>query len=126
MPQWIPVVASVVVGAVFLVAGGSKVAAGPQWPVQARGLGAPTVSIPIVPWVEIAIGALLVVQFGRRRAAVAALVVLAAFTALIAWQLARGRRPPCACFGAWSAKPLGVGHLARNGVLIALGVLALF
>ena len=126
MPQWIPVVASVVVGAVFLVAGGSKVAAGPQWPVQARGLGAPTVLIPIVPWVEIAIGALLVVQFGRRPAAVAALGVLAAFTTLIAWQLARGRRPPCACFGAWSAKPLGVGHLARNGALIALGVLALF
>jgi len=126
MPQWIPVVASVVVGAVFLVAGGSKVAAGPQWPVQARGLGAPTVLIPIVPWVEIAIGALLVVQFGRRPAAVAALVVLAAFTALITWQLARGRRPPCACFGAWSAKPLGVGHLARNGALIALGILALF
>ena len=126
MPEWIPVAASIIVGAVFLIAGGSKIAAGPQWPVQARGLGAPAVLIPIVPWVEIAIGALLVVQFGRRPGAVAALVVLTAFTALIAGQLARGRRPPCACFGAWSAKPLGAGHLARNGALIALGVLALF
>jgi len=126
MPEWIPVAASIIVGAVFLIAGGSKIAAGPQWPVQARGLGAPAVLIPIVPWVEIAIGALLVVQFGRRPGAVAALVVLTAFTALIAGQLARGRRPPCACFGAWSAKPLGAGHLARNGALIVLGVLALF
>jgi hypothetical protein len=40
--------------------------------------------------------------------------------------LVAGRRPECACFGAWSAKPIGVGHVVRNGVLLALAVLALW
>ena len=125
MPDWIPIVAAVVVGIVFLVAGGSKIAAGPEWSVQARGLGAPAIVIPAVPWVEILIGAVLVVQVARRPAAAAAVAVLVVFTVLIVGQLARGHRPPCACFGAWSAKPLGLGHVVRNTALICLGVLAL-
>jgi hypothetical protein len=52
--------------------------------------------------------------------------MLVAFTALIVRRLAEGKRPPCACFGAWSAKPLGIGHVARNGALIGLATLALF
>ena len=125
MPDCIPVVAAVVVGIVFLVAGGSKIAAGPEWPVQAHGLGAPAILIPVVPWVEILIGAALVAQIARQAAAVAAVGMLVVFTGMIIGQLAQGRRPPCACFGAWSAKPLGLGHVARNAALIALGVLAL-
>ncbi len=125
MPEWIPVVAAVIVGIVFLVAGGSKIAAGPEWPVQARGLGAPAIVIPAVPWVEILIGAVLVVQIARRPAAAAAVAVLVVFTVLLIGQLARGHRPPCACFGAWSVKPLGLGHVVRNMALIGLGMLAL-
>jgi uncharacterized membrane protein YphA (DoxX/SURF4 family) len=124
--DWIPVAASIVVGVVFLVAGASKIAAGAEWPVQARGLGAPAVTIPLVPWVEIAIGAVLVVQVARQPAALAATAMLVVFTVLIVVQLAQGRRPPCACFGAWSAKPLGAGHVVRNVALIALSVIALF
>lgn len=126
MADWIPIAASIIVGVVFLVAGASKIAAGPEWPVQARGLGAPAATVPFVPWIEITIGALLVVQVARRPAAIAATMMLVVFTALIVMQLAQGRRPPCACFGAWSAKPLGAGHVARNTALIALGVVALF
>jgi uncharacterized membrane protein YphA (DoxX/SURF4 family) len=118
-------VASVVLGVAFVVAGGSKLAAGEQWPAQARGLGAPQWSIPIVPWMELALGAVLVAQVARRAAAIAALAVLVAFTGLIVMRLREGRHPPCACFGAWSAKPLGVGHVVRNAVLAALAVVAL-
>jgi uncharacterized membrane protein YphA (DoxX/SURF4 family) len=121
----IAVVASVVLGVAFVVAGGSKLAAGEQWPAQARGLGAPQWSIPIVPWMELALGAVLVAQVARRAAALAALAVLVAFTGLIVMRLREGRHPPCACFGAWSAKPLGVGHVVRNAVLAALAVVAL-
>jgi uncharacterized membrane protein YphA (DoxX/SURF4 family) len=121
----IAVVASVVLGVAFVVAGGSKLAAGEQWPAQARGLGAPQWSIPIVPWMELALGAVLVAQVARRAAAIAALAVLVAFTGLIVMRLREGRHPPCACFGAWSAKPLGVGHVVRNAVLAALAVVAL-
>lgn len=126
MADWVAVAAAVVLGAVFLVAGASKIAAGPDWTVQAKGLGAPTVTIPVVPWVEIALGGLLVAQVQRPLASLAALALLVVFTVLIGTQLAKGRRPPCACFGAWSAKPLGAGHLARNVGLMVLGVLALF
>jgi uncharacterized membrane protein YphA (DoxX/SURF4 family) len=119
-------VASVLLGLAFLVAGASKIAAGPGWPEQARGLGAPAVVIPVVPWVEIVLGALLVTQIARRAAALAACVLLVVFTGLLVVRLAQGRRPPCACFGAWSSRPIGPGHLARNAALAALGVIALF
>jgi uncharacterized membrane protein YphA (DoxX/SURF4 family) len=118
--------AAILLGLAFLLAGGSKLAAGPGWPEQARGLGAPTVVIPVLPWFELALGAVLVVQVAPTVAAVVALGLLAAFTVLIVRRLAEGRHPPCACFGAWSAKPLGWGHVARNAALIGLGVVALF
>ena len=119
-------VAAVLLGVVFLVSGGSKLAAGPAWPDQARGLGAPPVVVPVLPWLEIVLGALLVVQLAPVLAASIALVVLVAFTALIVRRLAEGAHPPCACFGAWSSKPLGRGHVARNVGFMALGVVALF
>ncbi len=119
------VIASVLLGAAFLVAGGSKIAAGEAWPEQARGLGAPSFVIPVLPWFEIVLGAALVAQVAPVPVAVVALVTLVAFTALIARRLAQGAHPPCACFGAWSAKPLGAGHLVRNGVLILLAVVVI-
>lgn len=118
-------VASIVVGVAFLVAGGSKLAAGPSWPVQAAGLGAPSIAVPLLPWVELVTGAALVLQLGRPAPAIAAIVSLAAFSGLIALRLSQGRRPVCACFGAWSAKPIGPSHLLRNGALLGLAVLAL-
>ncbi len=118
-------VASIVLGLVFVVSGGSKIAAGPGWPEQARGLGAPAIVVPVLPWVEIVLGALLVTQVVPIAAAFFAIVLLAAFTVLISLRLIEGRHPPCACFGAWSSKPLGAGHIARNVVFMALGVLAL-
>lgn len=117
--------ASILLGLAFLVAGGSKLAAGPSWPEQARGLGAPSVVVPVLPWFELVLGAVLVVQVAPVVAAAVALGLLAAFTALIVRRLAQGRHPPCACFGAWSAKPLGWGHVARNVALAALGVVVL-
>jgi hypothetical protein len=44
---------------------------------------------------------------------------------LILRRLAEGQRPPCACFGAWSTKPLGRGHVVRNLGFIGLAVVAL-
>lgn len=118
-------VASVILGASFLVAGASKLAEREAWPAQARGLHAPAVVIPIVPWWELVLGALLVVQGGRPFVAVLALATLLAFSVLIARRLAAGDHPPCACFGAWSATPIGSRHLVRNGVLMVLAVLAM-
>lgn len=121
----VALVASVVLGVAFLVAGGSKLAAGDGWPAQAAGLGAPRIAVPTLPWIELAVGAALVFRLVPPWPAAVALALLGAFTVLIAVRLAEGERPPCACFGAWSSKPIGPSHLVRNGALIALGVLSL-
>jgi uncharacterized membrane protein YphA (DoxX/SURF4 family) len=118
-------VAAVIVGISFLVAGGSKLAAKHSWPEQARGLGAPLWAIPIVPWVELVLGAALIVQLGRRASAACAIALLVVFTALIANRLRHGEHPPCSCFGAWSASPIGARHLLRNAALLAAAIVAL-
>lgn len=93
--------------------------------MQAAALGAPAIAIPLVPWLEIGVGALLCAQIARPVVASIAALMLVAFTALLVARLARGQRPPCACFGSWSAKPLSWKHLARNAVLLALAVVAI-
>ena len=118
------VIASIVIGGAFLVSGGAKVAAGRAWPVQARALGAPAVAIPLVPWLEIVVGALSCAQVARPVPAAIALLMLAAFSALIIVRLVQGRHPPCACFGPWSAKPLSWRHLVRNAVLAAVALVS--
>ncbi len=118
-------VASILLGFVFLVSGASKIAAGPAWPEQARGLGAPSFVVPVLPWFEIVLGAVLVMQVVPVLAAATALVVLVLFTALIARRLVQGQHPPCACFGTLSTKPLGRGHVVRNVGFMALAVAAL-
>lgn len=117
-------VAEVVLGGVFLLAGASKVVARREWPVQAAQLGAPDVVAPLVPWWEIVVGALLVVGVASPWPAVAAGATLVAFTALLMRLIARGEHPPCACFGGFSARPIGWGHVARNAVFLGLAVTA--
>ena len=114
--------ARIVLGGVFVAAGLLKVR-DPAWPAAAREFGAPSWTVPALPWIEIAIGALVGAQL--RWAAGAALALLLAFTVLMARHLARGERVPCGCFGAASAKPVDAAALARNGVLCVLAVLAL-
>lgn len=118
-------VASVALGLVFLVSGGSKIAAGPAWPQEASEMGAPTFSVPVLPWIEVVLGAVLVMQLAPLVAGVAALSMLVVFTALIARRLAEGRHPPCACFGSWSSKPLGRSHVVRNVAFSTLAVVVI-
>lgn len=122
----VSLIASIVLGVAFVVAGGSKIAAGPAWPVHAQALGAPAIAAPILPWVELSVGAALMAQLFEPVAALVAIALILAFSVLIIRRLSQGRRPVCACFGAWSAKPIGPGHLVRNAVMLVLGVLALF
>lgn len=116
---------SILLGVVFLVSGASKVASRAEWNRLALEFGAPAIVRRALPWVEIVLGALLVVNLGRRAAAVAALMLLAAFTAAILVHLRRGEHPSCACFGAWSSRPLGPGQVARNVLLMGLCLLAM-
>jgi uncharacterized membrane protein YphA (DoxX/SURF4 family) len=119
-------IASVLLGVVFVVAGASKLAAGERWTANARELGAPVRVAMFVPWAELVVGALLVVQFGVPWPAIAAIVMLAGFSILLAAHLRDADRPSCACFGQWSDSEIGAGHLVRNAVFVGLAVLATF
>jgi uncharacterized membrane protein YphA (DoxX/SURF4 family) len=116
--------AALVLGLVFVVAGGGKVSRAREWPAQAAQLGAPRRLAPLVPWWEIVVGALLVAGVGWPWPVLAAGVTLVVFTVLILRVLARGEHPPCACFGAWSAAPLGMRHVVRNVAFLAVAGLA--
>ncbi|MGB8858268.1 MAG: MauE/DoxX family redox-associated membrane protein [Ilumatobacteraceae bacterium] len=118
------VMASVLVALVLLVAGVSKLAAPAAWRSQSEGLGVPWVLARPMPLVELGLGALLMVQLQRHAVAWCAVVLLAVFTGLLLLRLAQGRRPPCACFGSLSSRPIGARHLARNAALLALATLA--
>jgi uncharacterized membrane protein YphA (DoxX/SURF4 family) len=80
---------------------------------------------PVLPWLEIGLGALLVAGLGRPWDAAAAIALLVAFSAAIGVHLRRGDAVPCGCFGAASTRPVGGRDLVRNAVLVGLAVVAL-
>ncbi|MDP8976368.1 MAG: hypothetical protein M3N28_08420 [Actinomycetota bacterium] len=113
-----------VVGTVLLLAGAFKLAHR-AWPRAAAELGAPRWVIGALPWLELALGALLLAGVGGRWTAGSACALLALFTAAVAIRLRLGTTAPCGCFGETSAEPLGVDTLVRNVVLTlvaAMGV----
>ena len=113
----------IVVGVVFLASGALKLRQA-SWPGTARAFGAPGFVIPLLPRVELVLGAMLAAQIGGPWVPLAALVLLLVFTGAIAAQLARGRQVPCACFGELSAKPVSGMTIARNGALCVLAAAA--
>ena len=114
------IAASLILGAVFLLSGILKMSALRQWRTQSADLGVPRVVATFVPVIELVVGALLTAQVERRVVALVAAALLVGFTILLVLRLAQGRRPPCACFGALTTKPIGWRNLVRNGVLLAL------
>lgn len=114
------VAASVVLGAVFLLAGILKVSAPLRWRSESAGLGVPGWVAGVVPFAELIVGALLVGQVAPRQVAIVAAALLLGFTAMLVLRLSQGRHPPCACFGAVTTKPIGWSNVARNVALLAL------
>jgi hypothetical protein len=116
-------VAAILLGVVFLVSAITKLASPARWRVQAAQLiDAPLVG-RVLPWVELAIGALLVSGWQRHRVAIAAGALLVLFNSLLVVRISEGRRPPCACFGSFSSRPIGWPDVGRN-VLLAFIALA--
>jgi uncharacterized membrane protein YphA (DoxX/SURF4 family) len=119
-------IARIVLALVFALSGAAKLR-DPQGTRRAmRDFGMPRLVVPVaagaLPLIEIAITLLLLPPATALWAAVAAIALLLAFTTAIGWQLARGKRPDCHCFGALSGGPIGAKTLARNGLLLALGI----
>lgn len=77
----------------------------------------------LLPVVEIAAAAGLLITPAARSAAVLVLLLLAAFALALGRALARGERPACHCFGQVHAEPISRMTLARNAGLAGLAVL---
>jgi uncharacterized membrane protein YphA (DoxX/SURF4 family) len=116
------VAASLLLGAVFVVSGILKVAGPREWHAESSALGVPRAVAMVVPAIELLIGAMLVAQIARRPVAACAGALLVAFTTLLVVRLRQGRRPPCACFGALTTKPIGWGNVVRNAAFFAVAV----
>jgi uncharacterized membrane protein YphA (DoxX/SURF4 family) len=114
--------AAAVLAIVFVVAAGSKL----RDPLATRrtlrsfGLPNPRLLAVVLPVTEGATALLLVVN--PRTGGPCAVALLAAFTTLIAGRLMAGHHDACGCFGAWSRRSLSWRDIARNLVLIGLGV----
>lgn len=115
--------ARIALGVVLLATGAAKLRQ-PAWPATAAAFGAPGWLAPLLPWVELVLGALLATGVGHPWTALAAAGLLVAFTAAVAVRLARGQAVPCGCLGETSPEPVGADTLVRNGALLAVAGLA--
>jgi len=112
-----------VVGVVFIFAGIQKLLAGVEWLVQAKQLRPPRIAqlfVPIVPYIELVMGGLLIAGVQELPARFASMLLLGSFTALLVSRLAAGERPPCACFSFRSTRPISWSNVTRNAGLLAL------
>ncbi len=119
------ILAAVTVGLTLVAAGVLKLREGPGWTRQAADMGVPREVALVVPFVEILVGVPLLAQVVQPFPAVAALGLLVVFTVVIVVRVADGSRPPCACFGSKSKRPLGTYHIVRNLVLVLGALVAL-
>lgn len=118
------IIASVALGLVFVAAGVLKLVEGPAWLKQAADMEVSRSVAVVVPYVEIVVGVLLVAQLLRPWPAVVAVGMLLVFTVVIVRRIRDGSRPPCACFGSKSKRPLGAYHVVRNLAFLALALVA--
>lgn len=117
-------IAAIALGVVFLASGGFKLADGPAWPRMAADLGVSRRLAVVVPWYELALGALLITSLFSPWVELLGALTLVVFTVVIVHRLLDGSRPPCACFGSRSNKPLGRRHVVRNLGLLTVAVIA--
>ncbi len=75
-----------------------------------------------LPWVELLLGALLIVGRWVRTAATAISLLLAGFFTLLVWAFARHMDISCGCFGP-TGDPISWRTLLRDGSLLGLSLL---
>lgn len=116
---------ALVLAAVFVWAAAAKLARPDRTGAgfAALGLGTHRWLVRGVPIIELGTAVLLVAAPPAGGAI--ALVLLGAFSAVIARALGRGVKAPCSCFGAASGRPISRTDLLRNAALAALAIAAL-
>lgn len=109
---------------VFVIAGVAKLVDRPGSRQSLQAFGVPARLIPAgalgLPVLEIAFALGLLPASTAWFASLGMLALLVGFIGGIGYNLARGRRPDCHCFGQLYSKPIGNDTLVRNGLLAAL------
>lgn len=118
--------ARICLAAIFLLAAGLKLARPTQtrqamsdFGVALRFVGAAAVSVIAA---ELLVGVALLIPSTARWGAIAALALLAGFSAAVSVVLSRGESVSCNCFGSLSEEPVTRATLARNACLAAVGI----
>lgn len=113
-------IAAIVVGAVFLLAGASKVVNMSQWLRDANSQAVWKPVAVVIPFVELILGGCLVglpvspIVLGLSTA------LLLVFTAFLIAQIRVSSDVPCACFGSFLRRPPSGKDVLRNIALMAL------
>lgn len=124
LPTPLALAAALLLAGVLAVAGVAKLRRPADTAADFASLGLPAARplAVVVPVVELACAALLVVVPGW--GGVAAFGLLALFTANLVAVVRSGRVVSCACFGSASRSPISARHLVRNGALLVLALAA--
>ena len=115
-----------ILGAVFLYAAYTKLSQ--PWSLFALSIDAyqllPDYAVfaaaRTMPWIELALGLLLLAGWGLRWVAMATALILATFFTLMLWSYGKGLAIDCGCFGA--GESLSVKTLIRDGALLASAI----
>jgi uncharacterized membrane protein YphA (DoxX/SURF4 family) len=122
-------VARLVLAAIFAVAGAAKLADRDDARRTVRGFEVPAALVAplalLVPVAELATAGALIASPTVIAGALAAIVLLAAFSAAIAVAIARGRQVECGCFGRLYSAMVSRRTLARNGAQAAVAAFVL-
>jgi uncharacterized membrane protein YphA (DoxX/SURF4 family) len=118
----------VAIGAIFVVAGVSKVGHAPEFAAQIAGfrLLPQAVIAPmalVLPFLEILLGGYLIVGLFTRAAAWIAVLLFAAFDGAIASAVVRGMTVSCGCFGPNDKTVTTWTEVARDAVFVLLAVI---
>ena len=117
-------VARILLALIFAVAGVAKLADREGSRRAVVDFGVPSVlAAPLgllLPLAELVVAAALIPSATAWWGALGALLLLLLFVAGISFNLARGHRPDCRCFGQIHSAPVGWKTLLRNGVLAAI------
>src|ERR671911_405760 len=117
-------IARLVLAAVFTIAGVAKLADLKGSRQAIIDFGVPSaIAAPLgllLPLAELTVAATLLPASTAWWGALGALALLSVFVVGITYNLARGRKPECHCFGQLHSAPAGWKTLARNGVLAAI------
>lgn len=129
---WLAVPARLYLGAVFILAALHKIADPGVFALdiatyQFLPLSLVNLMALILPWVEVMAGAMLIVGFRTRAAALLVVGMMAMFMIALGWALHRGLDMSCGCFASAAAEadPISAMTLLRDAGWLGLGLYVL-